>query len=117
MHYWGISCKSSGIILLAVTVIGNISSLYLKNSQYIFIPINKNKTIPLFWFGKYLVNNIKLLDEKYIQNDYIELFDELYREYNLNKLNNHWNKLIIANKENINKVEIKIKDQDYHISG
>ena len=45
----------------------------------------KNK-IPLKWYGQYLFNNKDVLEDKYRNNDYSELYDEIYNE-ELNKLN------------------------------
>ena len=47
---------------------------------------DKKKTIPLKWFGEYICNNKDLLEQKYINNDYELLYNELYQE-ELNNLN------------------------------
>ena len=47
---------------------------------------DKKKTIPLKWFGEYIFNNKDLLEQKYINNDYELLYNELYQE-ELNNLN------------------------------
>ena len=36
--------------------------------------------IPLKWYGQYIFNNINGLDDKYKNNDYFNLYDEIYNE-------------------------------------
>ena len=72
-----------------------------QNDNFSFLVTNKNKNVPLYWFAKYIKDNLKLLEEKYIENDFKELFEELYKDElnNLNILNKYWDKIIIKNEE------------------
>ena len=71
----------------------------------------KNEIIPLNWYRKYLKDNIKLLDEKYLKNNKEELFNELYEDelYNINLLNEYWDLLIMKDKDKINAEDNNIK--------
>lgn len=71
----------------------------------------KNEIIPLNWYRKYLKDNIKLLDEKYLKNNKEELFNELYEDelYNINLLNEYWDLLIMKDKDQINVEDKNIK--------
>ena len=79
----------------------------LQNNNFSFLPTNKNKRVPLYWFAKYIMNNINSLEEKYIKNDFEELVEELYKDElnNLNTLNKYWDKIIIKNVEDIKILE------------
>ena len=77
-----------------------------------------NNNVPLYWFAIYLDKNINNLEEKYIKNDYIELFNELHQDelYNQKMLNQYLDKIIIKNEEkiklskkNINKLKFQLK--------
>ena len=83
---------------------------YINNSVYI-IKKKKEENIPLNWYSKYLIDNIKLLDEKYIKNNKEELFNELYEDelYNINLLNDYWDILIMKDKDKINVEDKNIK--------
>ena len=71
-----------------------------------------NKKIPLYYFAKYILDNIKSLEEKYLDNDFEELYSELYNDElsNLKILNKYWRKIIINNHEKI-KVAEKINNR------
>ena len=86
--------------------------LSLVKKQYDLTNINKIKKIPLYWFGKYLIKQIKLLEDKYIIDDFEELYKELYEDelYNINRLNRYWDKIIIKNEENIKNLEKNIME-------
>ena len=77
------------------------------NNKYYCDNENQKNVIKLFWFAKYLNDNLQLLEEKYIKNDYEELFNELYEDefYNLNLLNKYFEKIIVRNKEKNNSLE------------
>ena len=38
--------------------------------------------VPLNWHSQFIVNNLKLLEEKYTQKDFMQLYDEMYKEEN-----------------------------------
>ena len=40
----------------------------------------KNENLPLKWYGEYIYTNKKLLEEKYMENDYEMLYNELFKE-------------------------------------
>ena len=40
----------------------------------------KNDNLPLKWYGEYIYTNKKLLEEKYMENDYELLYNELFKE-------------------------------------
>ena len=84
----------------------------LKITQFNFLLINQNKQLPLCWFGKYILDNLKLLEHKYIKNDYQQLYDELCEDelYNLNILNKFFDRIMIENEENIKLAENYIND-------
>ena len=79
----------------------------LEANQFNYLLINQNKKVPLCWFSKYVLDNIKLLNDKYKQKDYQKLYDELYEDelYNLSILNKFWNGIMIKNEESINLIE------------
>ena len=83
---------------------------YINNSDD-NIDKKKNEIIPLNWYRKYLKDNIKLLDEKYLKNNKEELFNELYEDelYNINLLNEYWDLLIMKDKDKINAEDNNIK--------
>ena len=83
---------------------------YINNSDD-NIDKKKNEIIPLNWYRKYLKDNIKLLDEKYLKNNKEELFNELYEDelYNINLLNEYWDVLIMKDKDKINAEDNNIK--------
>ena len=92
----------------------NIFNISISDNEY--INKEKNKNIPIYWYLKYLNDKEKLLDEKYKKNNYEKLFNELNEDelFNINFLNDHWDKLIIKNKEKINSVKkyiMKLKSQ------
>ena len=83
---------------------------YINNSDD-NIDKKKNENIPLNWYRKYLKDNIKSLDEKYLKNNKEELFNELYEDelYNINLLNEYWDLLIMKDKDKINAEDNNIK--------
>ena len=77
---------------------------YFFDSENKDIDKSENKNIPIKWYEKYLIDNINLLDEKYLKNDKEKLFNELNTDelYNLNLIDEYWNNLIMKNKEKKN---------------
>ena len=77
------------------------------NNKYDTDNENQKKDIKVFWFAKFINDNIKLLEEKYLRNDFEELFKELHDDelYNLNLLNKYFEKIIIRYKEKNNLLE------------
>ena len=63
---------------------------------------DKNK-LPIFLYGRYLIDNLNNLEKKYSENDYKELYNIIYNEElsNLNKLNQYWDIIITRNDEKI----------------
>ena len=86
--------------------------------QYDIIQRYENKTIPIYLYGYYVLDNIKNLNKKYSENDYNELYNTLYSEelYNLNLLQKFWDIIITKNNEKlkladkeINKLKLNIE--------
>ena len=63
--------------------IGELNQLNIESDK------NYNHQIPLKWYGQYINNNKKGLDNSYKENDYKKLYDEINKEEidNLNNLN------------------------------
>ena len=89
----------------------NISDVQYINNSDGNIDKKKEENIPLYWYVIYLIDNIKLLDEKYIKNNKGELFNELFEDelYNINLLNEYWDLLIMKDKDKINAENKNIK--------
>ena len=90
----------------------------LEAIQYDIIQRYENKTIPIYLYGYYVLDNIKNLNKKYSENDYNELYNTLYSEelYNLNLLQKFWDIIITKNNEKlkladkeINKLKLNIE--------
>ena len=100
--------------------IANTSKQFFKALKYIleehgeFSEI-KNR-IPLKWYGEYMYNNRDNLDDKYKLNDYLEIYNEIYKEESdsLNKLKSLISILITRNRINLccaeNTLEITNKE-------
>ena len=70
--------------------------------QYDILYANSiNEKFPIYLYGKYIIDNINKLEQKYVENDYEELYNIIYSEetYNLNQLRKYWDILIIKNDE------------------
>ena len=63
---------------------------------------NENN-IPLNWYGQFLLNNIQLLDNAYLENDFEKLYEELYNEETniLNELKSYSSILITRDGMNL----------------
>ena len=70
----------------------------------------KNR-IPLKWYGQYLYNNRDNIEEKYKYEDYLELYNEIYKEESdiLNKLKTLISIIITRNRINISCAEQNIE--------
>ena len=82
--------------------------------------VSDNLQIPLKWYGQYINNNKKGLDNSYKENDYQKLYNEINKEEidNLNKLN-ELSAIIIA-RDGMNlrcseKIIEKTKNDLYHL--
>ena len=77
------------------------SSLELEQN-YIIKKYEKRK-VPICWYGKHLVDNIKSIEQKYIENDYKNLYDLLYEDEfsNLKELKKYWDLILTRNDEKL----------------
>ena len=75
--------------------------LSLEIIQYDIIQKYTNTKLPMYLYGKYIIDNINNLDKYYIENDYQELYNEIYNDetYNLNQLKKYWDIIIIKSDE------------------
>ena len=96
----------------------NLASSNEKFFKYLFyssLEIDQNyimkkyekKKLPICWYGKHLINNIKNIDKKFIENDYKKLYDLLYEEEfsNLNELKQYWDLILTRNDEKLKLAE------------
>jgi hypothetical protein len=62
-----------------------------------------NNRIPTCLYGRYLIDNLNNLEKKYLNDDYHELYNEIYNEelFNLNQLRQYWDIIITGNDEKI----------------
>ena len=74
----------------------------------------KNK-IPLKWYGQYIFNNKDVIEEKYKSDDYLKLYDEIYKEESnvLNELNSITSTIITRDGMNIRCAEKILQKENY----
>ena len=77
----------------------------------------EKKEVPICWYGKHLVNNIKSIDKKYIENDYKKLYDLLYKDElsNLNELKQCWDLILTRNDEKLKLTEKYIDKKKFNL--
>ena len=78
---------------------------------------NDNK-VPLNWHSKFIVNNLKQLEQKYTANDFEKLYEEIYNEENelLNKLKSLSPILNARETMNLSCAENAIENIEYQIN-
>ena len=71
------------LLMYTLEDIGELNNINMESDK------NYNRQIPLKWYGQYINNNKKGLDNSYKENDYKKLYDEIKKEEisNLNNLN------------------------------
>ena len=76
------------------------------DQNYIMKKYEKKK-LPICWYGKHLINNIKSIGKEYIENDYKKLYDLLYEDEisNLNELKKCWDLILTRNDEKLKLAE------------
>ena len=76
---------------------------------------DKKNSIPLKWFGEFVFNNKDLLEQKYKNNDYELLYNELYQEElnNLNELKSISSLVISRDGMNIRCAENLLQKETY----
>ena len=64
-------------------------------------------TIPLEWYAQYIYNNRDNLDEKYKSNDFLEIYNEIFKEENeiLSKLKSFISIMFTKNRQNLGNAE------------
>ena len=120
------------------TILRRLNVLNLKQYSYLnfatsnekfFLAINytlkdlegdifNNNKIPLNWHSKFIVNNLNQLAQKYIENDYEKLYEEIYSEENelLNKLKSLSPIINARETMNLNCAENAIENLEYQIN-